>query len=262
MRYSACIEMLFAPEFADPVDRVFAAAAAGFDAFEFWSWSNKDLPAIRAARDATGLTLAAFLAEPMIAITDPANHEAFLEGLQSTVEHARELAVPTLIAQTGNDRSGVPRLEQHRAIVDCLGLASEILAGSGVRLGIEPLNTRVNHPGYFLDSTTEGLDIVDEVARPEIGIVYDLYHSLVMGESPAEVLEGRMKNVLHVHVADQPGRHQPGTGDEPLTTHLQYIIDTGFDGFIGFEYRPIGDSTAAAEGTLALFERDLTTRRF
>ena len=57
-----------------------------------------------------------------------------------------------------------------------------MLAGTGARMALEPLNTRVDHPGYFLELTTEGLDIVDEVGRPEIGLLYDLYHSMVMGE--------------------------------------------------------------------------------
>ncbi len=59
---------------------------------------------------------------------------------------------------------------------------ADVLKGSGVRVGLEPLNTRIDHVGYYLSSTVEGLDIVDEVGRPEIGIVYDIYHSAVMGE--------------------------------------------------------------------------------
>jgi hypothetical protein len=74
------------------------------------------------------------------------------------------------------------------------------------------LNTRVDHVGHYLDSATETLDIVDEVGSPHVQMLYDLYHSVVMGESPREVVAGRLDRVRHVQIADVPGRHEPGTG--------------------------------------------------
>src|SRR5690606_1942789 len=244
MKLSACIEWLFADASDDFADRIRLAHDAGLDAVEFWLWSNKDIDAIAAALRETGMRLSGFVAEPMIALTDPANRSAFLEGLARSVDVARRLGAGVLIAQAGNELPGRTRADQRLALVDCLGAAADVLEGSGVRLGVEPLNTLIDHQGYFLASTREGLDIVEEVGRPEIGIVYDLYHSYVMGEKIEEVLAGRVGHVVHAHVADHPGRNDPGSGEIDLGRRLAWLFANGYAGAVGLEYRPLG-STAA-----------------
>ena len=122
--------------------------------------------------------------------------------------------------------------------------AADILRGSGVTLGLEPLNTRIDHVGYFFGSTIEGLDIVDEVASANVKIVYDIYHSAVMDEKTEEVLAGRVDRVAHVHVADHPGRNQPGTGVVDLQKRLNWIFANGYEGYVGLEYRPVGGTSA------------------
>lgn len=247
MRLSACIEWLFADEAQDFAARIHAAKAAGLDAVEFWFWSNKDLDAVEIALKETGVFLSGFVAEPMIALTDPANHAAFLEGLKRSVEVANRLGATVLIAQAGNDVPGVSHAEQRDALTACLAASADVLKGSGVRLGVEPLNTLIDHQDYFLPSTAEALDIVDHVARPEIGIVYDLYHSLVMDEVPQEVAAGRVDRIIHVHVADHPGRNDPGTGSLDLKTPLAWLFANGYAGRVGLEYRPLGDTTAGLD---------------
>jgi hydroxypyruvate isomerase len=238
MRLSACIEWLFADETDDVAERIRLAKTAGLDAVEFWRWSNKDIDAIARALEETGMKLGAMVAEPLGGMTDPANHAAILAGLRDTVAVARRLGADVLIAQAGNEIEGVPRAAQHDAIVTCLSAMANDLAGTGIRLGIEPLNTLVDHKGYFLSSTTEALDIVDAVGRPEIGVVYDLYHSAIMGESSAAVLAGRVAHVVHLHVADHPGRNEPGSGGIDLAERLAWIFAEGYAGRVGLEYRP------------------------
>jgi hydroxypyruvate isomerase len=250
MIFSACIEMLFVREAAAPADRIAFVAESGLPAFEFWHWQNKDLGAIEAAMRRTGLELTGLVAEPMIALNDASNHDAFLEGLRSSVDVARRLGAPILIAQAGDERPDMPRAAQRDTIAECLARAADVLAGSGVRLALEPLNTRVDHPGYFLDATPEGLDIADAVDRPEIGILYDLYHSMVMDEATETVLAGRVHRVFHVHVADHPGRTEPGSGRLPLAAALKWLADNGYAGAVGLEFRPTGGSAAAVDAAL------------
>jgi len=247
MKLSACIEWLFADASGDFAERIRLAKASGFDAVEFWHWSNKDLDAIEAALRETGLSLTGFVAEPMIALTDPANHAAFLEGLSASLAQAQRLGATVLIAQAGDDLPGRSREEQHDALVACLAGAAEILKGSGVRLGVEPLNTFIDHKGYYLSSTREALNIVDEVARPEIGIVHDLYHSYVMGERIEDVLRQRVSRVVHAHVADHPGRNDPGLGEIDLAQRLDWLFANGYSGPVGLEYKP----AAATAGAMA-----------
>jgi hydroxypyruvate isomerase len=250
-KFSACVEWLFADEADDFPDRIRLAAKAGFDAFEFWHWTSKDIGKIEAAMRETGIALASFVAEPMISLTDPANHAAFLEGLRRSAEVAQRLGAKTLIAQAGDDRAGVSRAEQRAALTECLVKAADILRGGGVTLGLEPLNTRIDHVGYFLSSTAEGLDIVDAVGSANIKIVYDIYHSAVMDEKTEVVLQSRVESVAHVHVADHPGRNQPGSGLIDLKERLNWLTANGYDGYAGLEYRPVGGTSAQMAGVFA-----------
>jgi hydroxypyruvate isomerase len=245
MKLSACIEWLFSDASDDFAERIRLAKASGLDAVEFWFWSNKDIDAVETALKETGLSLSGFVAEPMIALTDRANHAEFLAGLARSVQMAQRLGAKVLIAQAGDELSNFTREDQHDALVECLRAAADVLEGSGVRLGVEPLNTFIDHKGYYLSSTREALNIVDEVGRPEIGIVYDLYHSYVMGEKIEDVLKERVSRVIHAHVADHPGRNDPGLGEIDLGTRLAWLYANGYAGSVGLEYKPDG-STADA----------------
>jgi hydroxypyruvate isomerase len=247
MRYSACIEMLFVPETTDPVERIRLAKAAGFDAVEFWLWSNKDLDAIERVLVETGVKLAGIVAEPFAELTRAGDHDRFLAGLEKSRDVALRLGAGMLICQSGPLLPGIERARQHEDLVRAMQRSAEVLAGSGVKLGLEPLNDRVDHPGYYLTSTVEALDIMDAVDRREIGITYDLYHSMVMGEVPEEVVGNRARHIVHVHIADQPGRNQPGSGQLDLKQPLSWFEAQGYDGFVGLEFRPTGTTADALE---------------
>jgi hydroxypyruvate isomerase len=250
-RFSACIEMLFVPESADPAERIRLAAHAGLDAVEFWLWSNKDLDAIERALDETGVTLAGIVAEPFAELTRETDHDRFLRGLEQSRDVALRLGAPVLICQSGPLLAGIERARQHDGLTLAMARSADILAGSGVRLGLEPLNDRVDHPGYYLTSSEEAFAIVDAVNRPEIGLTYDLYHSMVMGEDPQTVAGGHLERIFHVHLADHPGRNQPGSGALDLASQLRWLDGLGYDGFVGLEYRPTGSTADALAQTWA-----------
>jgi len=244
-QFSACIEWLFVRDGDVFADRIRLAHQAGLSAVEFWHWRNKDLDGIATAVAETGIAVSGMVAEPMIALTNPANKETWLAGLRESVAVAQRLGAKVLIAQAGDDLPEFSRAEQHAALVAALSAGADILEGSGVRLGLEPLNTKIDHVGYYLSSTEEGLDIVDEVGRPEIGIVYDVYHSAVMGEKTEDVIGDRIDRIVHVHVADHPGRGDPGTGHIDLADRLNWLFAQGYGGRVGLEYRPkTGDAEA------------------
>jgi hydroxypyruvate isomerase len=249
---SACLEMLFVAEASSIEERILLATAAGLPAVEFWRWTNKDIPAIKAALRDSGARLTGIVAEPMIGLTDRANQAAFVEGLKQSVEVAVELGAPVVIAQAGDDRPDVARSSQRIALVDCLSASADVLKNTGVRLALEPLNTTVDHAGYFLSSTVEGLDIVDEVGRPEVRLLYDIYHSMVMGEVPEQVLSNRVDRIAHVHVADHPGRNQPGTGRLGLADAIGWLEANGYEGWYGLEFRPIGPTSEAIAQAISL----------
>lgn len=245
MRLSACIEMLFVPETDDFAQRIHLAKAEGFDRVEFWLWSNKNLDAIDSALDETGVKLAGIVAEPFAELTRESDHDRFLAGLEKSRDVALRLGAPVLICQSGPFLPGLERARQHDALVTAMARSADVLAGSGVTLGLEPLNDRVDHPGYYLTSSAEGFAIADAVNRPEIGITYDLYHSMVMGEDPEVVAAGHLDRIAHVHVADHPGRNQPGSGELPIRQKLDWLLARGYDGAVGLEFRPTGTTADA-----------------
>lgn len=243
IRFSACIEMLFVPEAADPAERIRLAAAAGLEAVEFWRWSNKDLDAIERALGDSGIVLTGIVAEPFAELTRQGDHDRFLRGLEQSRDVARRLGATVMICQSGPLLAGIDRQQQHDDLMLAMQKSADVLAGSGVRLGLEPLNDRVDHKGYYLTSSAEAFDIVDAVNRPEIGLTYDLYHSMVMGEDPQTVAAEHLNRIVHVHLADHPGRNQPGSGQLDLGHQLTWLESAGYDGFVGLEYRPTGGTT-------------------
>jgi hydroxypyruvate isomerase len=243
--FSPCIEWLFADGGRAFPDRFRAAAAASFHQVEFWTTTDKDVDALQRAASEHHISITAFVSEPTGRLVDAATHADFLRGVRRSADLAARLGARNLIVLSGDALPGVDRRSQAGAIVDALQQAAPIAAASGVRLLLEPLNTRVDHDGYFLDSTAEGLDVIRRVGHPAVRLLFDLYHSVVMGEDPATVLEGAGELVGHVHIADVPGRHEPGTGGIDWPVQLAALRSAGYSGLLGLEYLPTRDTESS-----------------
>ena len=231
---SACIEMLFTDR-GDYPQRIRAAHQAGFAAVEFWLWTPKDLPAIKAALADTGLRVAGFVAEPTQPLNDPANHAAFLKALPGAIAAAQSLGAPFLYTQGGSQRPGVPRDQQTADLTAVLARAADLLHGSGVTLLLEPVSDAQNG---FLAHAAQGLPIVASVNRPELRLLYDLYHAAVAGEDLRTTVGPDTALIGHVHVADHPGRGAPGSGTLTLDADLNWLRAQGYKGLFGLEYLP------------------------
>ena len=249
MEFSGCVESLFVREHDAVDDRIRACAAAGLDAVEFWLWRDKDLDRIERALRDTGIRLTLFSTEPRSPIVDPSTHRQFIAGGRDSVEIARRLKATALCvlvddrgvgAPTNAPRAGVTRRAQHDAAVSALKQAAPIAADGGITLLVEPLNSQLDHKGYFLDRTPEGLDMIEEIAHPAVRLLYDMYHSAMIGEQFATVLGGRGHLVGHVHVADVPGRHEPGSGTIDWASAMATLVTKGYRGRIGLEFWPTG----------------------
>jgi hydroxypyruvate isomerase len=257
MELSGCVESLFIQEHRGVDERIRACADAGLDAVEFWLWRDKDLDKIERALGDTGLRLTLFSVEPRSPIVEPASHGEFLAGVRESVKVAKRLKASALCVLAddrgvggGNElRAGVTRKAQHEAVVAALKRAAPIADDAGLTLLVEPLNSVVDHQGYFLDRTPEGLDIIEEVDHPAVALLYDLYHSTMMGERLDTVLGGRGRLVGYVHVADAPGRREPGSGTIDWPASLMTLKAIGYGGAIGLEYWPTGATRDSIERT-------------
>jgi hydroxypyruvate isomerase len=252
MRLSGCVESLFLREHGEVVARMRACAGAGLEAVEFWLWRDKDLDAIARVLGEMGLALSGFCAEPRLAIVDPATHGDWLAGVRESLAVARRLGAPALIVLSGDEIPGVARGAQQAAVVAALRAAAGMAEDAGVKLLLEPLNIAKDHVGYFVHSTAAGLDMVEAVGSPAVGLLYDVYHSAMMGERQDEVLAGRGHLVGHVHVADVNGRHEPGSGTIDWAARMRGLREIGYTGAIGLEFWPTGGTVDALARTRAL----------
>jgi hydroxypyruvate isomerase len=251
---SASIDMLFTDGALALPDRVRAAAAAGCEGIEIGLWRNKPLDEITEAVAESHVTVVMMIIEPQIRIVDPDCRSEFLAAIQESTAAASRVGCRTLMAASGETLPGVRAADQDDAIVSALRAAAPIAAEHGVKLLLEPLNTRRDHQGMYLSSTALGLDLVERVDRPEVGLLYDIYHSAMMGEEPVAVLGGRADLVDHVHVADTNGRHEPGTGTIDWPTAMTGLRNVGYDGFVGLEYIPTVESATSMRSFCSIIE--------
>jgi hydroxypyruvate isomerase len=243
------IELLFT-EAGDYHDRVRAAAAAGFTAVEMWGPTGKDapskpkdIPALKAALDETGLILTAQLAEPRTQfMIPPKNHEPFFTALDEGVGIAHELGCTRMVVGSGTGFGGRKRQDQLDELIEIYTRATAQIAGSGITLVIEPVNVRVDHPGSLLDRTAEAVYIARGVDSPFFGVLYDLYHSTVEGEDPVTELANAGSLIRYVQIADAPGRGEPGSGSIDWPARLADLRTAGYNGPIGLEYYPTIES--------------------
>lgn len=219
-------------------------AELGVRWFEFWDWRTHDLAVLARASSRYGLRPAVFsgntFTEPLLsAETRP----AALAHLRASLEVANRLGTGALVVHVGYAVDSPPA-DQWRAAADGLRAAGTMAVSYGTILLVEPLNSTIDHPGYFLDALPAARSLVAEVDLPSVRLLLDVYHMRVMHADLLALLPEALSSVGHVHVADVPGRHEPGTGTIPWPTVIRLLGDGGYRGLIGLEYWP---STTAAE---------------
>ncbi len=255
MQLAPCIEWMFADQYTAMGDRVRAADALGYRLGEFHLWRDKDIAGTAAALAQTGSKLTAICVDPRRSMVDPAQHDELVESFRESLVAAKALGSPAMILASGFTRENVSREAHVDAAVAVLKRVVTLAEAEGVIILLEPLNDRVEHPGMFLVSTTLGLDIVEAVGSPNLKLLFDVYHSAVMGEDMMEVLTGRIHLVHHVQVADMPGRNEPGTGTIDWSKVMQTLRDLSYEGALGLEYRPTlppAESLALTRKTLGI----------
>lgn len=240
------IELLFTEAGPDPVARLRAAAEAGFDAVELWSTLDKDVAALAKAAADAGVAITSVLAEPRTNFAFPGTDLApYLDGLARGVENARTLGCPRIVVGSGLGFPGMKRPQNLDKLVEAFRAGVEHVRGSGVKLVLEPVNTRVDHPGALTDRTGDAVYVARAVDDPSFGILYDLYHSVVEGEDVAAVLADAGSLVDYVQLADAPGRGEPGTGAVDWPAALATLAAAGYTGPLGLEYFPRTETVAS-----------------
>lgn len=221
-------------DFAGAIRRV---RALGFDAAETYSWKGLDASSVRRACAENGVELLS-MCTTEFRMTDEAFRSAWLDGLRESCAAARALGVKRLITQVGPD-TGAPREKQHENIVETLRQAAAILEDSGVTVMLEPLNTFVDHKGYYLWSAVEGFEIIREVNHPLVKMVFDIYHQQIMEGNIIPNITGNLDCIAHLHAAGHPGRNELQSGENDYNVIFAAVDRAGYTGACGLEYTPL-----------------------
>ena len=249
IKASLCTEMIFGGE---PLHEVLPIVRdAGFTAFEFWGWGNKNIDELEKAIDKMGLKTAAFCTKHGN-LVNAAERDIFIEGLIETLPVAKRLGCITLITTVGQHIEGVSCGDQTESIIEGLKKAAPIAEEAGVTLVMEPLNILVDHKGYFLSRSCHAFDIVKKVGSPNIKVLFDIYHQQITEGNLIQNITENIGLIGHFHSADVPGRHDFGTGEINYLNVVKAIENTGYEYYFGLEYSPVGDKIASVKNMAAM----------
>lgn len=224
------------------------ARSHGYEGFEMFDWRNgEERAAYAAARQKHALEAVCITANrgvraPGCGLTDPAEREGFLAEIESASAIAKEFDCRRLVVLTGFEREGVPRAEQMASCVEGLRAAVPILENAGMTIVVEPINTIVTRPGYFLAGAREGFEMLKRVGSPHVKLLFDIYHVQATDGDIILQIQDNIDWIGHFQIGDHPGRMQPGTGEINYRNVFRVIHELQqagrFGGYAGLEYHP------------------------
>lgn len=246
-KFCANLTMLFNE--VEFLDRFVAAKDAGFEGVEYLFPYSFDKDALAEQLRAHGLVQVLHnlppgdweVGERGIAC-HPDRVGEFQDGIGRAIEYATALDCRQVNCLAGIAPEGVDPDKLRATLVDNLAFAADQLSLHGVKLLIEPINTR-DIPGFYLNRTTPAIEIIDAVGSENLALQYDIYHMQIMEGDLSPTIERLFDYIAHIQLADTPGRHEPGTGEINYPFLFQHIDKLGYEGWIGCEYKPITTTT-------------------
>jgi hydroxypyruvate isomerase len=259
MKLSLCLEMLFTDR--PFIERLATASRIGYRAIEFWDWRDKDLPALADEAAHLGLTVAAMSGNRQHGLIDLDATAKLIEEMDQVfaaaeaVNCSRIMMLSDVLRDDGSAAPRPPRPAEEKieSMVDNLRALAGRAETASVTLLLEPLNTALDHRGCFLNTSALGVEIVRRVNSPRVKLLYDIYHMSMMGEDVLTEIEKNLEWLGYLHVADLPGRHQPGTGRIDYKAVNTLLKQAKYEGFIGMEFSALGPDEQAAKAPLEIF---------
>ncbi len=253
---SACIETLYLE--LPFYDRLAKAKRDGFDYVEFWGWRDKDLDQLKAAADSAGIGISGFNGNQDYSLLDPVQKRGYFQQLRESVAMAKRLGALAVTIHSNALGAGGLAVCDYRDLSDAVKLCTmyeglkecaKIAGDSGIRVNLEPLNTTCDHAGYYLTSTRTAAELTRMVASPLVKVLYDVYHMQQMEGRLCDTIRENIDQIGHVHVADVPGRHEPGTGEIRYERVFEQLEECGYQGIVCYELFP---QTTTQEAVLAI----------
>lgn len=232
-------------------ERLAKVADAGYNQVElvgeYKNWTAADFDRANAARKRLGIQFDA-TAGLVHGIADPSMRDPFLAELQQALTPMQTLDCPAMIVLSGNVVPSLTREAQHQACIETLKQAAALvegktIAGQPVRLLLECIHLEEN-PKYFLTSANEAIEIVRAVNHPQVQFLYDMFHEQMSYGNLIEKLDKHIDVIGLIHVADVPGRHQPGTGEINYGNIYKKLAEMNYRHNVAMEFLPAGDPVA------------------
>lgn len=222
---------------------------------EYEKWSKDDFNRANTKRKELGISFDA-TAGLKHGISNPADRDALLADLREALVSMEKLDCPSIILLSGDVVPGLIREAQHQSCIDGLKTAVKLvegkkIAGEPVRLLLETIDL-VENSKYYLPSAAEGFEIVKAVNHPQVQFLYDFFHEQMGQGDLIDKLEKNIQHVGAIHVADVPGRHEPGTGEINYQNIFRKLVELRYGRVVAMEFLPTGDPVAKLRAARAL----------
>jgi len=235
MKFSAHFNTLL--QHLSPSKRIETFAEMGYKAFELWGWWETDIDQIANAAQKHNIEVAAICTR-FVSLTDASQRTAYLTGLNETLNVCKKLNCNTIISQVGDALPERSRKMQTKSIIEGLKECTKILESTEINLCIEPLNLLVDHKGYFLSTSKHASTIIKAVNHANVSMLFDIYHQHITEGNIINNINAYKNLIGHYHMADYPGRNEPGTGEINFAKIFSAIRTTGYKGYVGLEFFP------------------------
>lgn len=257
LRKCACIDTLYTE--LDWLDRFQAAKDDGFEAVEFWDWRIRDLDATRAAAEKAGIAISGFNGDADYSLVDPTHKEKYIDYLKQSIAAAKKVGASSVTIHSNALGDGgivvdhydnlshtVKLCSMYDMLLECAKLAE----AEEINLNLEALNITTDHVGNFLATTQMGAEICRLIGSPRLKLLYDVYHMQINEGCICDTISQYGDQFGHIHIADAPGRHEPGTGEINYTKVIRHLEACGYTGRIGYELFPATDTKTAVKAIM------------
>jgi hydroxypyruvate isomerase len=212
---------------------------------EYQEWTDADFRRVNAKRKQLGINFDC-TAGLKHGVSIPDHRQPLLDELRHVLPIMEQIDCPNLILLSGDQVPEMPRAVQHQCCIDTLKAAADLAQGKSingepVRLLLETIDPEENSR-YFLTRISEALEIVQATGHPQVRLLYDFYHEQIAAGNLIEKLEKSLPCLALVHVADVPGRHEPGTGEINYQNIFRKLSELNYTGMVAMEFHPSGDA--------------------
>ncbi len=269
---AARFSLKFAPHegsFASRGGRIEQIAYAADQGFTAWEDNEAGLrsvaeqTAMARALQQRGMTMGVFVASmpkwaqsrPILGATDGAEREAFLADIRASIDVAKRLSATRMTVVTGFLDPRVPLDIQTARVIDVMRRAGDIVAPHGIAMVMEPLNTRTNHPGVYMQTVAEGYAVARGANSPGVKVLADLYHEQIQSGNLIPTLDTCWDEIGYIQFGDNPGRNEPGTGEINYATIVRWLREKRYAGVIGMEHGNSIKGRAGEEALVAAYRR-------